>query len=64
MVLICKVQVTIKKPLWERHLAAIKSLMNNAAIGPFGPFNNHSIRCEIPVHKAGRSGFETTSKGL
>ena len=25
--------------------------------------NHLSIRCEIPLHKAGRWGFETTSRG-
>jgi hypothetical protein len=33
---------------------------NNSAIGPFEPFNHLLIRCEIPLLRAGRWGFETT----
>ena len=31
-------------------------------LGLLSPLNNLSIRCEIPLHKAGRWGFETTSR--
>jgi hypothetical protein len=31
-------------------------------LGLLSPLNNLSIRCEIPLHKAGRWGFEATSR--
>ena len=43
----------------------VKSRHTGGATQPLGllsPLNNLPIRCEIPLHKAGRWGFETTSK--
>ena len=49
----------------KRSIHVYVSIYRRSATQPLGllsPLNNLSIRCEIPLHKAGRWGFDTTSK--